>query len=193
MTDQPQIGPQIIEAFQGYSPPFEPTSLIRRMLKNVPPQFLAGLHAIVLTNASALSREERNRKTRGRGQSFSLGSALGYYSQAWKGEPARVTILVDNIEKQWGVSWLRIGFIRDLELSEILFHELGHHIHQIHRPEYEGKENVADKWAQKFSRRFIRDRYSYLLPLLVPVAIAFGVVKGSAKFCRKLRLKSLQN
>lgn len=193
MTEQPQVSPPIIEAFQGYCPPFEATNLIRRMLQNVPPQFLIGLHAIVLTNVAALSRRERNQRTRGRGQRFALGSALGYYSQALKGEPARITILVDNIEKQWGRSWLRIGFIRDLELSKTLFHELGHHIHQIHRPEYEGKENVADKWSRELSRRFMRDRYWYVLPLLVPMALMFRIGKEIVKFYRKLRVNLQKN
>lgn len=189
MTEEAQPGPRIIEAFQGYTPPFDAGRLIRRMLRDVPPQFLRGLHAIVLTNVASLSRHEREQRTRGRGSRFTLGKALGYYSQAWKGEPARITILLDNFEKQWGRSWLRVRFIRDLVLSGTLFHELGHHIHQIHQPEYEGPENVADKWSEKFSSRFMRRRYWYLVPLFVPVALALKLGKYVGRLYRKSRAK----
>jgi hypothetical protein len=39
---------------------------------------------------------------------------------------------------------------KDLDFSELLFHELGHHIHRMQRPEYEGRENVADNGARNY-------------------------------------------
>jgi hypothetical protein len=180
MTEETRLKPQLIEAFQGYSPSFEVVKAIRRMLRDVPPEFLHGLKSIVLTNVAALGKNERDRRTRGRGRRLALGEALGYYNKAWKGEPARITILVDNFEKQWGRSWLRVGFIRDLVFSNLLFHELGHHIHQIHRPEHERRENVADKWSKKLSSRYLRSRYWYLKPLIVPISLLFKLRKRMA-------------
>ncbi len=156
------------------------------MLRDVPPQFLRGLHSVVLTNVAALSRKDREQKGLGRGRA-PLRASLGYYSQAWKGEPARITILLDNFEKQWGRPWLRMAFIRDLQLSNLLFHELGHHIHQIHRPEYEGRENVADKWSDKLSSKFMQRRYWYLIPIAMPVALILGLGKDIAKLYRRIR------
>jgi hypothetical protein len=150
MIDETQPKPQIIEAFHDYAPPFDATKIVGRMLRDVPRQFLLGLDSIVLTNVAALSRQERERKTRGRERRITLGEARGYYGQAWKGEPARITILLDNFEKRFGRSWLRIGIVRDLDFSELLFHELGHHIHRMQRPEYEGRENVADNGARNY-------------------------------------------
>jgi hypothetical protein len=186
VTEEPKSGPRIVEAFQNYKPPFNAEKAVRRMLRAIPPKFLLGLHAIVLTNVSALSRKDRDRKTWGR-RRVSLGEALGYYSEAWKGQPAQVTLLLDNIEKRMGRTWWRIGIARDFLLSETFFHEIGHHIHRFHKPEYEGKENVADKWSRKLSGKFIRDRYWYLFPLAVPISLLIEVGKDMAKLYRKVR------
>jgi hypothetical protein len=86
-----------------------------------------------------------------------------------------------------GRTWWRIGIARDFLLSETFFHEIGHHIHRFHKPEYEGKENVADKWSRKLSGKFIRDRYWYLFPLVVPVSLLIEVGKDIAKLYRKVR------
>src|SRR6266581_6524008 len=168
MTEEPQPGPQIVLAFQNYTPPFDAEKVIRRMLRIVPANYLWGLHSIVLTNVQALSRRERDRKTWGR-RRVALGDTLGYYTPEWHGEPAHITILVDNLEKHWGRKWLRVGLVRDAELSKILFHELGHHIHKAHKPKYEDKEDVADKWSKKLRGRFLRRRYWYLVPILFPI------------------------
>jgi hypothetical protein len=190
MSEETPPKPQIIEAFHGYNPPFDAAKIVRRMLRVVPPQFLHGLNSIVLTNVAALSRQERERRTRGRDRRVTLGEARGYYSHAWKGEPARITILVDNFEKRFGRSWLRVGIVRDLDFSELLFHELGHHIHRLHRPEYEGRENVADKWSKRLSTRYLRSRYWYLIPLIVPLSLLFDLGKGIAGKYRSIRAKT---
>jgi hypothetical protein len=76
MAEETQSGPRIIVGFQDYAPPYDAEKAVRRMLRDVPPKFLRGLHTIVLTNISALSREERGRKTWGR-RRVSLGETLG--------------------------------------------------------------------------------------------------------------------
>jgi hypothetical protein len=186
MAEEAQSGPQIVLAFQNYAPPFDPEKAVRRMLRIVPPNYLWGLRSIVLTNVHALSSKERDRKTWGR-RRVALGEARGYYSQEWRAEPARITILVDHLEKRMGRRWLRVALVRDIELSEVLFHELGHHIHRVHRPKYEGREDVADKWSKKFARKFLADRYWYLLPLAAPVALVSGLTKDIARLYRKFK------
>jgi len=159
------------------------------MLKVVPAKFLWGLHTIVLTNVAAMSHKERERKTWGR-RRVALGEALGYYNEEWKGEPARITILVDNLEKQVGRNWLRLGFVRDMQVSEVFFHELGHHIHRVHRPRYEGREDVADKWSKKLSRKFMSGRYWYLFPVAAPIALIIGIVGDIKKLFHKKGVKT---
>src|SRR6266849_2764764 len=106
MAEEIQSGPQVVVAFQNYNPPFDAEKTIRRLLRIVSANYLWGLHAIVLTNMGALSRKEREEKGLGR-RRVPLKESLGYYNREWKGQPARITLLLDNVEKQWGRSWLR--------------------------------------------------------------------------------------
>lgn len=48
------------------------------------------------------------------------------------------------------------------------------HIHRTIRPEHTEKEDVADEWAGKLKVNFIRKKYWYGLPILIP---AFKVYK----------------
>ena len=48
---------------------------------------------------------------------------------------------------------------------EVLYHEIGHHIHAEHRPVYKGKEDVANYWRRKLWSKFARRRYPYLVPV----------------------------
>ena len=72
-------------------------------------------------------------------------------------------------------------------MSETLFHELGHHIHRTQRPEYEGRENIAEKWSKKLSGKFIRERYWYLLPLAVPISLIIGLARDIGRLWNKTR------
>lgn len=183
MTESTDNGSQIVLAFQNYTPPFDAEKAIRGMLQIVPANYLWGLRRIVLTNVQALSRKERDRKTWGR-RHVALGDTLGYYTPEWHGEPAYITILLDNLEKHWGRKWLRWSVVRDLELSKLFFHELGHHIHEVHKPKYENKEDVADQWSKKFRITFIRRRYWYLVPILFPLGRVLNWRENIAKRSR---------
>jgi len=185
MAEDSQSGPRIVLAFQNYTQPFDAEKAIRRMLRIVPPKYLWGLNSIVLTNVDALSHKERERKTWGR-RRVTLGEALGYYTPEWSGGSAHITILMDNLEKRLG-KWQHFGFARDAAVAELLFHELGHHIHEVHKPKYEDKEDVADKWSKKFTIKFLRDRYWYLLPVAAPVALINALVGDIARRWRKFR------
>lgn len=186
MTEETQFGPQIVVAFQNYVPPFDVEKAVNRMLRIVPPKYLWGLHTIVLTNVEALSRTERDRKTWGRHRRVTLSEVRGYYTPEWSGGPAHITILVDNLEERMG-KWRRLAFARDAALAELLFHELGHHIHRVHKPKYEDKEDVADKWSKNLTIKFLRDRYWYLVPIAAPVALFNELTKDIAKLYRRLR------
>ena len=187
MTHEPKFQPVIIEAYQGYAPSFNVAKLIRQMIGEVPPRFLVGLKSVVLTNKTALARRDRERKLLSRGKRVVQGDTLGYYSEAWKGEPARITLLVDNIEKQCSRRWSRLGFFKSSIFSDVFFHELGHHIHRVHRPRYEEREDVANKWSKKLSVRFMASRYWYMLPIAAPIALAAGLRSDFMALYRRIR------
>ena len=71
--------------------------------------------------------------------------------------------------------WLPIA--REVVFGDVLFHELGHHIHKTIRPEHTEKEDVADKWASKLNADFVRKKYRYAMPVIVPVAKLYGFMR----------------
>ena len=75
---------------------------------------------------------------------------------------------------------LRIPIARYAEFGEVLFHEIGHHIHTVHVPIYDGKENVAEDWSRKLGQQFFRKHYWYLVPfkylLLAVVKMTLRVI-----------------
>lgn len=49
--------------------------------------------------------------------------------------------------------------------GDVLYHEIGHHIHAEHRPVHEQRENVAEDWSSKLMRNFYRKHYWYIFPV----------------------------
>jgi hypothetical protein len=72
---------------------------------------------------------------------------------------------------------LLVSPIKTFVIGETLYHEIGHHIHQIEEPGYRSdKEAVADEWKEKLMGAFLRRRYWYLAsvarlcaPLIRPI------------------------
>lgn len=62
-------------------------------------------------------------------------------------------------------------------MGNVLFHEVGHHIHNTIRPEHAEREDVADSWAGKLNANFIRKKYWYVSPFLVLVSKVYNFMK----------------
>jgi hypothetical protein len=151
--------PLVAASFSEYAPPFDVVLAAQRMLDSVPANYLVRLSEIVLTNASALPRDRRRRNTRSRKRKVRIGDARGLYHPAWNREPAWIEVFVDNTLRGWGRTFLRIPWIREQQLGEVLFHEIGHHIHFTVRPEYREREDVADVWKLRLLRGYNRLRF----------------------------------
>ena len=127
----------------------------------MPPQDLAHLKEIILTNTGALSRERK----RHRGSSGApISRILGRYSQRWKGQPAYIEIFVNNILED--VSWFdrRIPVLRNSMFAKVLYHEIGHHVQMISNSKLVKKEAFADEYALRLRRRFAQHRYRHIRP-----------------------------
>lgn len=164
-------GPQVIVTFSDYEPPFDVASTTQRILDSVPRQYLTGLGAVVLTNASGLPRKRRNSNVKARQRKVRLSAAIGLYHPAANGNRAWIEIFIDNTLRGWEKGWwLRVPFIRESKLSDVLFHEIGHHIHFAVRPEYREKEDVADVWKVRLERNYHQQRFSWvrIVSRLVP-------------------------
>lgn len=140
------------------------------MLDSIPKKYLDGLSEVVLTNTSGMSRERRRSVTKSRKRKIRMLNARGLYHPAWQREPAWIEIFVDNTIRGWekGI-WLRLPFIREGKLGDVLFHEVGHHIHFTIRPEYKEREDVADTWKAKLQRNYNRSRRPWLRAITFPI------------------------
>lgn len=157
--------------YHEYIPPFKVEPIIRRMLESIPEKYLNGLSEIVLTNTAGMSRERRRSVTRSRKRKVRMLDARGLYHPAWQSRSAWIEIFVDNTIRGWekGI-WLRLlPVIREGKLGDVLFHEIGHHIHYTMRPEYKEREDVADTWKARLQRNYDRGRRPWLRAICFPI------------------------
>jgi len=159
--------PEIVENYRDFEPPANFKRLMEDLLDAVPAKYLVGLGRIVLANQSALTRDQRRQKIWSRNHKIRLAEARGAYYRATASSPAAVWLYVDNILKSEDPWLQRLPILRYHELATVLYHEIGHHIHAVHRPIFEDKEDVAEDWGGKLFGRFCRIRYWYLRPLCV--------------------------
>jgi len=170
---------RINEAYRSYSPPVNASAVVHELLSSVPSKYLQGLSCVVLTNQSALSRRDRKGKVWSRKRKFNKSRILGRYHRA----PPRshyspwIELRVDKIVEGVTKAVLWLPFAREVAFGHVLFHELGHHIHRTIRPEHTEKEDVADKWAGKLNANFIRKKYRYAMPVIVPIAKVYGFMR----------------
>jgi len=159
-------GPEIVESYRDFEPPRNFRKNVETLLRYVPPKFLIGLKTIVLTNREGLTRNKRRQKVWSRHHKIRLADALGSYSHATRSSPATVWLYVDNIVRAEGPAFRFFPVLRYLVKGEVLYHEIGHHIHTEHRPVHEEREDTADDWKDKLMVDFYRKHYRYISPLL---------------------------
>jgi hypothetical protein len=169
--------PEIVEQYRDYSPPVRVKKWVENLLESVPAKYTVGLKTVVLTNQGALSRNQRRQKLCQRGRKHRLAHARGAYYRATTYRPATVWLYVDDSFQSQPRWTLRVPILRYLSLAPVLYHEIGHHIHAVHRPVYEGKENVAEKWSNYLSGQFLRKHYWYARPVLYVMWLMIRVAK----------------
>jgi hypothetical protein len=154
--------PRIVESYTDYKHPFDVARTVQALLRTVPEKYLKGLDCVVLTNVGRLSRRERLGKVRSRKRKIDKARVRGFYHHAWQGKSPWIEIRVDKTLGSFtpkGFLW--IPLFRKVCLGQVLFHELGHHVHNTIRPEYCEKEDVAEAWGGRFMTNFIAKRYWY--------------------------------
>ncbi len=163
-------GPAIVESYKDFEPPRDFKHSVETLLSYVPPKYLRGLKAVVLTNRAGLARNRRSQKVWSRNRKVRLTEAYGSYSRPQKSSPALVWLYVDKIDKAGARWWRWVPVLRYIVPGRVLYHEIGHHIHTVHRPIHEGREDVAEEWTTKLLANFMRKHYWYFSPLLMAVA-----------------------
>jgi hypothetical protein len=176
--------PEVVEAYRDFAPPANFRQVVETLLTYVPPKYLVGLRTIILTNSSALSRDQRRQKTWSRNHKVRLSECRGSYSRATKSSPATIWLYVDNIVRHEPRWITRVPLLRYMEPSNVLYHEIGHHIHATSKPAYKEREDVAEEWRGKLLGNFASKRYWYLRPLLLPFSLASRAVRSIKRALR---------
>ena len=159
---------EIQENYNNYDAPRCALKSVKRLIRHTPKKYFSGLNQLNLTNTDALNRKNRRQKTISRKRKVALNNCAGWYVEKWNNQPARIELLIDKIFFDYPTWALKIGFISDIALSRTFFHELGHHIHKTQVPEHEEREDVADKWKSRLSRRYFWKRYWHIMVLILP-------------------------
>jgi hypothetical protein len=154
---------EIVESYRIWEPPTNAREAVISVLRSVPDEYLMGLNRIVLTDADGLNRARRRKKTRHRGETKNSREAIGIYHQAWQGQKAYIELFVDNIVAQCPKA-MKISPLRDLVFADVLFHEIGHHIHMTRTKVYREREEVADEWIHRLGAAYLKRKW-YLRPL----------------------------
>jgi hypothetical protein len=160
----------IVEAYRDFAVPCDARTSVAELLDTVSSERLVGLGQVVLTNSAALSGARKRARSRSRGRKARHSEVAGLYHGAWRGQPAWIEIFVDKSlagPPRW---LLKVRLLRNLLLADTLFHELGHHIHKVQRPEHREQEDVADDWGRRLSREYVRREHPIAWAILRPVA-----------------------
>jgi hypothetical protein len=73
---------------------------------------------------------------------------------------------------------MHLQIFRDLEVGDVLYHEVGHHLHATVGSATRGGEEAAEYWRRRLSGIHFRRRYWYLRPV-------FSVLRPFDKFLRR--------
>lgn len=151
---------KIVAQYHNYTPPVDVYRSVRVLLKYVPAEHLSGLRLIVLTNSEEVGRQTRGKILSDK-ERVRPSDCSGLYSKG------RVILLVDRILAQYPEAFFLVPPFKTFVIAEVLYHEIGHHIHRLEQPGYRtDKETFADEWKEKLLQTFLLQRYWYLAKLI---------------------------
>ncbi len=162
----------VLEAYKDFAPSCNAKVAVTDLLASVPAEHLAGLRSVVLTNADALTGTRKRAWSWWRGRKTRHTRVAGLYHGEWAGELAWIEVFVDQV-LQDAPSWaLRLELVRSVLFGNVLYHEIGHHIHALQRPEHREPEDVADEWRRRLARLHVSRRHRLAALFFRPLARA---------------------
>jgi hypothetical protein len=162
---------KVVEYYRDYSPPFDASRAVRLLLRHVPAKHLAGVRSVTLTNSRG-TRLVRRGKVRWQNRKVKKADCFGFY------RAGHLTLLVDQILAGCPRYLLLLRVVPTYAIGEVLYHEIGHHIHRTQRRDLRDKEFVADEWGKKLLGAFIRKRYWYLSPVAAAYRLFVQLFEG---------------
>lgn len=173
----------IHENYKAFLPPpwFRPT--VERLLESLPPEHLGGLQSVVLTNSASIGRGKTHRV---RGRKFQRKDCRGFYYRQWRGQPAWIQLVTDNVVNgsDFPTFLLRFQLFRDLAVAEPLYHEVGHHLHETVGSATPGGKEAAEYSRKRLSKIHVRIRYWYLRPIVLVLKPFIRLVQRTNGFRR---------
>jgi hypothetical protein len=153
-------------AYKGREPALDVKLAIRALLDDVPPEMVLGLERVVVTYAADRSRRARRGRMWSGGRKAREARVRALYHRAFAGHAAWIELFVDRVLGDVPRVVQRVGFVRDLLLGPVLYHEVGHHIAAIRGGRGGAAEDVADWWSKELMARFFRKKYWYAVPFM---------------------------
>ena len=149
---------KIDEQYYNYRPPVRVYASVELLLRYVPEEHLKGLRTITITNSDYMRKWLKGKYTQEK-RRFRAADCRGMYSggQIW--------LILDQIYD--AELFMIIPPVRTIFIGEVLYHEIGHHIHAMEQAGFrKDKEAFADEWRDKLMQTFMRQRYWYLTGVL---------------------------
>ena len=149
---------KIVERYQDYRPPVRLYGSLELLLRYVPEEHLDGLHTIVVTNSEYMRKAHKGKLTQDK-ERFRPADCQGLYGDG------QIWLLLDKIFVSESV--MIIPALKTLFIGDVLYHEIGHHIHAMEQPGFKKeKEEFADECKDRLMETFLKQRYWYLLGFL---------------------------
>jgi hypothetical protein len=146
-----------IQEFYKSAPPVNAKGVVENLLLAVPSEYLTGLECIILCDVPSFKEHY--------GQEEKISDAR--YIRCRNGTNPVIEICVDKLVEGYEGFPLKLSIVRDFLLSEVLYHEIGHHIHRTSKNNI-GSEAEAEKWRKIFQERYLLKRHwLILIPLLI--------------------------
>lgn len=155
-----------------------------RLLGSDPPSSVyscrCGRNTLAACNPSSSDSASigRGKTHRVGGRKYHRNNCRGFYNHEWRGQPAWIQLVTDNIVAGYSASLLRLQLFRDHAIAQTLYHEVGHHLHETVGLATRGGEEAAEDWSKRLSKIHIRRRYWYLRPVIL-------VLKTLVRFLRR--------
>jgi hypothetical protein len=163
---------RIRENYEDYEPPVWVARTVERLLSSLSAGHVSGLSGVVLTESTKIGKGKSRRVE---GRKSARNRCLGMYQHKRHGEPAAIFLVVDNIlDDDPHLHWLQ--FWRDSILGDVLFHEIGHHLHATVGSAASGGEASANEWRRRLWRIHLWRKYWYLRPIVKPVRWLAGLL-----------------
>ena len=147
---------KIVEDYYNYYPPVRVYASLELLLRYVPKEHLLGLHTITLTNSEQLGSWMKGKLTSEK-RRVRPSDCQGLYGRG------HIRLIMDRILEPYPEIFLLVPLFKTCFIGEVLYHEIGHHIHQMEEPGFRDREeDVANEWKDKLMRAFAKKRYWYV-------------------------------